>query len=114
MVNADAYALWVTGFGHRSSRLDLPLGEMVDGPPLHRARPIPVQGGPEDPGRVKKDWNYYRFRPYDSSLTCVLNKTTHDARWPGEQITVSPRAGRNVSTEPSVRVRRAKRPPADA
>ena len=56
---------------------EIPLpGEVVTAPPL------PKLGGPEDPGRMVKDWNFYKYRPHHP-LSSSLNRYGPDFRWPG-------------------------------
>lgn len=45
---------------------------------------LPKLGGPDDPGRMVKDWAYYSYHPR-ASLACPLNQfgTSNNGRWPG-------------------------------
>ena len=75
-----AKQLWCSHLGFAQGRLDRSLG--LGGQPQQSAPPLPKLGGPEDPGRMIKDWNFYKYRPH-CSTACSLNKFGPDFRWPG-------------------------------
>jgi hypothetical protein len=70
----EARLLWESRLGSQQACVTLPLGESVGGHQLKPAPPLPRLGGPEDPGRMVKDWEFYKFRPYNADLRCGLNK----------------------------------------
>ena len=89
----DAKAMWSAYRSQLHSRV------VGDGPPslglmsgtprgrgqrLATAPRIPKLGGPDDPGRLVKDWAYYAYHP-KGSLACPLNQygTSMNSRWPG-------------------------------
>ena len=75
--------LWCTRLGFSQGRLTLPLAQSIGGGRLKSAPSLPKLGGPDDPGRMIKDWSFYKFRPYNSDLNCAMNKYGPDFRWPG-------------------------------
>ena len=48
--------LWASHLGFRQGRVDTSAG--LGGDRLPTAPPLPKLGGPEDPGRMVKDWNF--------------------------------------------------------
>ena len=89
----DAKTMWSA---YRSQLHARPIG---DGPPslglmsttaggvgqqLKPAPNLPKLGGPDDPGRLVKDWQYYCYHPAQS-LHSSLNQygTSMNSRWPG-------------------------------
>ena len=79
----NARKLWAKRLGFEQARVSLPLEDSIGGKMLDTARSLPKLGGPEDPGRMLKNWDFYKFRPYNSDLKCGLNKFGPDFRWPG-------------------------------
>ena len=79
-VSDEAKQLWSTHLGFSQGRLDMSAG--IGGGRLQSAPPLPKLGGPDDPGRMLKDWNFYKYRPH-VGLSCSLNKYGPDFRWPG-------------------------------
>lgn len=79
----SARDLWQKRLGLTQGRLTLPLAKSIGGGVLPLAPPLPKLGGSDDPGRMVKDWGYYKFRPYESDLKCSMNKYGPDFRWPG-------------------------------
>ena len=75
-----AKQLWASHLGFSQGRLDMSAG--IGGERLNTAPPLPKQGGPDDPGRMLKDWSYYKYRP-NASMASSLNKYGPDYRWPG-------------------------------
>ena len=72
-----------------SKQLSLPTGPPklgltrgTSGGRLPTASPLPRLGSAEDPGRMIKDWNYYKYRPH-TNMSNSLNKYGPDYRWPG-------------------------------
>jgi hypothetical protein len=72
--------LWAQhlGFAQGQPARDAGLG----GERLHTAPPLPRLGGPDDPGRMVKDWNFYKYRP-NLPMASSLNRYGPDFRWPG-------------------------------
>lgn len=79
----SARDLWAKRLGLIQGTLKLPKEKILGGGVLPHAPPLPKLGSPEDPGRIIKDWEYYKFRPYNADLTCAFNKYGPDFRWPG-------------------------------
>jgi hypothetical protein len=88
----DAKTMWSAYRSQLHSRVvgDVPpaLGlAAVNGNIAQRQRPapnLPKPGGPDDPGRAVKDWNYYSYHPR-GTLSCPQNQygTAAGGRWPG-------------------------------
>mmetsp|Transcript_57044 Transcript_57044/g.113329 ORF Transcript_57044/g.113329 Transcript_57044/m.113329 type:complete len:185 (-) Transcript_57044:255-809(-) len=76
-----AKQLWSHHLGFAQGRLDVSAG--IGGERLNSAPELPKLGGPDDPGRMLKDWHFYKYRPHHSSLSCSLNRYGPDFRWPG-------------------------------
>ena len=76
----DARDLWASHLGFAQGRLDRSAG--MGGERLPTAPPLPKLGGPEDPGRMVKDWNWYKYRP-NMNMSSSLNRYGPDFRWPG-------------------------------
>lgn len=76
----SARQLWSAHLGYSQGRLSVSAG--IGGERLHSAPSLPKLGGPEDPGRMLKDWHFYKYRPH-VGLSCSLNKYGPDFRWPG-------------------------------
>ena len=72
--------LWASHLGFAQGRVDRTAG--LGGDRLPTAPPLPKLGGPEDPGRMVKDWNFYKYRPHHP-LSSSLNRYGPDFRWPG-------------------------------
>lgn len=72
--------MWASHLGFTQGRPDLSGG--IGGERLPTAPALPKLGGPEDPGRMIKDWQFYKYRPH-STMTCSLNRYGPDFRWPG-------------------------------
>jgi hypothetical protein len=76
-----AKQLWAKHLGFVQGRLSVN-AETLGGERLPSAPPLPKQGTPDDPGRLLKDWNYYKYQS-NGSMNCSMNKFCTDARWPG-------------------------------
>ena len=76
----DAKDLWAQHLGFAQGRPARDAG--LGGERLHTAPPLPKLGGPEDPGRMVKDWNFYKYRPH-ANMSSSLNRYGPDFRWPG-------------------------------
>ena len=75
-----AKQLWASHLGFSQGRLDASAG--IGGHRLTPVPPPPKQGGPDDPGNMLKDWNFYKYRP-NAPMASSLNKFGPDYRWPG-------------------------------
>ena len=88
----DAKAMWSTyrtqlhsrSFGDAPPSLGLASAAGEATQRLGSAPPLPKPGGPDDPGRMVKDWAWYSYHPR-ASLKCSLNQfgTSMNNRWPG-------------------------------
>ena len=76
----EAKDLWASHLGFSQGRLERSAG--LGGERLPTAPPLPKLGGPEDPGRMVKDWNFYKYRPH-ANMSSSLNRYGPDFRWPG-------------------------------
>ena len=86
-LDAGAKRFWEGSMGFEQSRMRCPL----DGAPHAPYRPLPKQGSADDPGRMIKDSTYFMYKPYESDLTCALNKFAPEVyRWPGQNRTPVP------------------------
>jgi hypothetical protein len=72
--------LWASHLGFAQGRPDRSAG--LGGDRLPKAPPLPKLGGPEDPGRMVKDWNFFKYRPH-ANMASSLNRYGPDFRWPG-------------------------------
>ena len=75
-----AKQLWSHHLGFAQGRLDVSAG--IGGERLNSAPPLPKAGSPDDPGRMLKDWHFYKYRPH-ASMASSLNRYGPDFRWPG-------------------------------
>ncbi|KAL1507398.1 hypothetical protein AB1Y20_008240 [Prymnesium parvum] len=82
-MDVAARDLWCSRLGFTQGLLTLPKDKVVGGGMLPRAPPLIKLNDARDPGRMIKDWSFYKYRPYNSDLTCSLNKYGPDFRWPG-------------------------------
>lgn len=76
----EAKDLWASRLGFSQGRPDRSSG--LGGERLPTAPPLPKLGGPDDPGRMIKDWNFYKYRPH-ANMSSSLNRFGPDFRWPG-------------------------------
>ena len=98
-----AKALWSQHLGFAQGRLDV-MKAGVGGERLNSAPPLPKLGSPEDPGRMIKDWNFYKYRPHigqTPGLASSLNKWGPDYRWPGINNTPQIRHHLAIVTRPT-------------
>ena len=79
--NSDAAKdLWASHLGFKQGTVSTSSG--LGGERLPTAPALPKLGGPDDPGRMIKDWNFYKYRPH-ANMSSSLNRYGPDFRWPG-------------------------------
>lgn len=94
----SAKELWSAHLGFSQGKLDV-MEAGLGGERLNSAPPLPRLGSPQDPGRMLKDWQFYKYRPH-IGLSCSLNKYGPDFRWPGINNTPQVRHHLAVVTRP--------------
>jgi hypothetical protein len=73
-----AKELWASHLGFAQGRVECSAG--LGGNRLPTAPPLPKLGGPDDPGRMVKDWNYCAQRPRQNAASPRLATRVPSAR----------------------------------